>query len=154
MAFFQFKRKQLVHASIEEVWDFISSPANLKKITPEHMGFDITSEVQEKMYPGMIISYKVSPFPGYKTTWVTEITQVRDQEFFIDEQRVGPYNIWHHQHILGKAPNGSVRMKDIISYQPPMGFLGGLANPILIKPRLNQIFNFRREALIKLFGEP
>ena len=154
MPFYQFVQEQDIPASTSEVWDFISSPANLKIITPPEMGFDITNDVPDKMYPGMIITYKVSPFPMYTTNWVTEITQVRDQEFFIDEQRVGPYNIWHHQHILGKAPNGAVRMKDIISYQPPMGFLGGIANPILIKPRLNQIFDFRRQALIKMFGEP
>ncbi|MBT8229532.1 MAG: SRPBCC family protein, partial [Bacteroidia bacterium] len=93
MAFYQLNEKQFVPATIDEVWDFISSPANLKEITPDYMGFDITSkDLPEKMYPGMIISYKVSPLLGIKMTWVTEITQVRDKEFFIDEQRVGPYS--------------------------------------------------------------
>ena len=90
MPCFQFKRDQLINASLEEVWDFISSPENLKVITPDYMGFDINGDIPKKMYPGLIISYKVSPLLGIKTNWVTEITHVRDKEFFVDEQRVGP----------------------------------------------------------------
>ena len=92
---------------MEQVWDFMSSPRNLKKITPPYMGFDITNEpLPEKMYAGMIITYKVSPMFNIPMTWVTEITHVRDREYFVDEQRVGPYTIWHHQHLLEKIENG------------------------------------------------
>lgn len=152
MPFYQFVQEQDIPASIPEVWDFISSPKNLKVITPPEMGFEITNEVPEKMYPGMIITYRVKPFPFYSTKWVTEITQVKEHEFFIDEQRVGPYSIWHHQHFIQERQKGIVTMKDIISYQPPLGFLGGLANPILVKPRLKQIFNYREKALVEVFG--
>ena len=94
MAFYQYKQEQKVKASMEEVWDFISSPRNLKEITPDYMGFDITStDIPEKMYPGMIITYEVKPLLGIKTPWMTEITQVKELEFFIDEQRVGPYKL-------------------------------------------------------------
>lgn len=153
MAFYQKFQEQKIPATLEQVWDFMSSPANLKEITPDYMGFDITSkDLPEKMYPGMIISYKVSPLLGIKTTWVTEITHVKDHHFFVDEQRVGPYTIWHHQHILEPIDNG-VLMKDIISYVPPFGFLGAIANSIVIKKKLNEIFDYRHKAVIERFGK-
>ena len=152
MGFYQFKREQHIDRPIAEVWDFISSPRNLKHITPDSMGFDITSgELPEKMYEGMIISYKVSPLLGIKMTWVTEITKVRDGHYFVDEQRVGPYRIWHHQHFIEETETGTL-MKDIVSYQPPFGFLGAIANEILIKSKLEEIFNYRKQAVEKLLG--
>ena len=147
MGFYQFKREQILKTSKEEIWDFISSPKNLKEITPDSMGFDITSEqLSEKMYPGMIISYKVKPLFGIKTTWVTEITHVENQSYFVDEQRVGPYSIWHHEHILEEV-EGGIKMIDIISYKPPFGFLGNIANTLLIKNKLKQIFDYRFQVL-------
>lgn len=152
MAFYQFHQEQEIPATLEEIWGFISSPRNLKEITPDYMGFDITSEnLPEKMYPGMIISYKVSPLLGIKTDWVTEITQVRELEYFIDEQRVGPYNLWHHQHMIEPSDNG-VLMKDIVTYAPPLGFLGAIANQLFIKSKLNEIFDYRTIALNKKYG--
>lgn len=152
MGFYQFKREQHFEQPKEKLWEFISNPSNLKKITPESMGFDITSgELPEEMYAGMIISYKVSPLFGIKTTWVTEITQIKEQEFFIDEQRVGPYKIWHHQHHLKETETGTL-MYDIVSYQPPFGFLGNIANSLIIKKKLNEIFDYREKVLIEIFG--
>jgi ligand-binding SRPBCC domain-containing protein len=152
MAFYQFKREQKVNASLDEIWDFISSPSNLKEITPDYMGFDITSAgLAEKMYEGMIISYQVSPLFGIKTTWVTEITHVRDRNYFVDEQRVGPYSLWHHQHHIEEI-EGGVLMKDIVSYEPPFGFLGAIANTLIIENKLNEIFNYRTLALERKFG--
>ncbi len=150
MGFFQFKRTQTINRPITEIWDFISSPNNLKTITPDYMGFDITSESPEKMYEGLIISYKVSPMLGIRTTWVTEITHIKEHEYFVDEQRVGPYKIWHHQHHLEKTENGTL-MIDIVSYQPPFGFLGNIANSIIIKSKLNEIFNYRNKVLEELY---
>ena len=152
MAFFQLKKEQVVRASLNEVWDFISSPANLKEITPDHMGFDITSGgIPEKMYPGMIISYKVSPMLGIKLNWVTEITHVVHQNFFVDEQRIGPYKLWHHQHILEEKENG-ILMKDIVTYAPPFGVLGTMANQLFIKKQLEEIFDYRKKAVDRIFG--
>jgi len=152
MAFFQFKRQQEVATTLPEIWDFISSPRNLKEITPAYMGFDIiTEDLAEKMYPGMIISYKVSPLMGIKTDWVTEITQVRELEYFVDEQRIGPYNLWHHQHMLEPSEKG-VLMKDIVTYAPPFGILGRIANQLFIKNKLFEIFNYRTLALEKRYG--
>lgn len=153
MAFYQFKQEQFIPAIIDEVWDFISSPANLKEITPDYMGFDITSgDLPEKMYEGMIISYAVAPLLDIKTTWVTEITHIRNKEYFVDEQRVGPYALWHHQHFIEPKDNG-VLMKDIVSYAPPFGFLGAIANALMIRNKLKEIFEYRTVAIEKKFGE-
>jgi len=147
MAFYELKKNQFVPASMGEVWDFISSPANLKEITPDYMGFDIMSkDLPEKMYPGMIISYKVRPLFGIPMTWVTEITHVVEKKYFVDEQRVGPYALWHHQHFIEPYENG-VMMTDIVSYKPPMGFLGSLANAMIIRRQLESIFAYREKAL-------
>jgi ligand-binding SRPBCC domain-containing protein len=151
MGFYQFKQTQLFNNSVDELWDFISSPNNLKVITPDYMGFDITSEgLPDKMYEGMIISYIVSPLLGIKTTWVTEITQLQDKQYFVDEQRVGPYKIWHHQHFLEATPKGTL-MSDIVSYQPPFGYLGDMANSLIIEKKLQEIFSYRTKVLAKLF---
>jgi ligand-binding SRPBCC domain-containing protein len=153
MAFYQLYKTQKVNATIEEVWEFISSPENLKEITPNYMGFNITSKnLPKKMYAGMIISYKVSPLLGLKTNWVTEITHVRDKEYFVDEQRIGPYSIWHHQHLI-KPIKGGVLMTDIVTYQPPFGFIGAIANTLIIKKKLKEIFDYRFKAIVKKYGE-
>ena len=152
MAFYQLHKSQKVKASVDEVWDFISSPQNLKEITPDHMGFDIISEnLPDKMYPGMIICYLVKPLPIMKTKWVTEITQVEDQKYFVDEQRIGPYAMWHHQHFI-EPIEGGVIMRDIITYSPPFGFLGAIANALLIKKKLRLIFDYRFDAVERKFG--
>jgi len=152
MAFYQFIHEQLFHASVEEMWHFISAPKNLKEITPDYMGFEITTPyLSEKMYAGMIISYKVSPVLNFKVDWVTEITHVKENEFFVDEQRIGPYKLWHHQHHLIQMEDG-VLMRDIVTYQPPFGFMGALANKLLINKKLNEIFSYRKVVLEKKFG--
>jgi ligand-binding SRPBCC domain-containing protein len=152
MAFYQFRKQQKVNTSLTEIWEFISSPSNLKEITPEYMGFDITSKnLPNKMYAGMVISYAVKPLLGIKTTWVTEITQVIEKKYFVDEQRIGPYSLWHHQHIIEPIDNG-VLMTDIVSYKPPFGILGALANTLIIKNKLNEIFDFRTAAIEKRYG--
>lgn len=147
MGFYQFRREQVFPCKPEILWDFISSPANLAKITPPGMGFDIiTQPLPEKMYAGLIIAYRVKPFPGYTTTWVTEITQVAEGQYFVDEQRIGPYTLWHHEHIL--EPNGEgTLMRDIVSYKPPFGLLGDLTNYFFIRSKLQSIFNYRKSAM-------
>lgn len=151
MAFYQFQKEQFINASMEEVWNFISSPQNLKKITPKNMGFNIrTTNLPDKIYEGMIISYNVRPLLGIQTNWVTEITHIRDKSYFVDEQRVGPYKLWHHQHIILPKNNG-VLMKDIVSYQPPFGLLGKIANALVIRNTLNEIFDYRTKVLEKIY---
>jgi ligand-binding SRPBCC domain-containing protein len=153
MAFYQLEQTQKIPASIDAVWDFISSPMNLKEITPDYLGFLVTSNNNEiKMYPGMIITYKVSPLLGIKLSWMTEITHVKDKKYFVDEQRVGPYSLWHHQHKI-TAIEGGVLMTDIVTYQPPFGFLGAIANTLIIKSKLKEIFDYRTVAVEKRFGK-
>lgn len=151
MAFYQLKTEQFLPTDLDTAWDFISRPENLKRITPEHMGFTITSgTVPEFMYPGLIISYRIQPFPGIRLTWVTEITHIRDRVYFVDEQRAGPYALWHHEHALEPVPGG-VQMRDIVSYAPPLGPIGALAHALFIRRQLDAIFAHRRFALEQIF---
>ena len=116
------------------------------------MGFHILSGADRPMYAGQIIQYIVTPVLGIKTKWVTEITHVKDKEYFVDEQRFGPYALWHHKHFI-KEIAGGVEMEDIIDYKIPMGVIGQLAHPILVKPKLEEIFNYRTKKLEELFGK-
>ncbi|MBD0849349.1 SRPBCC family protein [Maribacter arenosus] len=134
-----------------KAWEFLSNPKNLATITPEHMGFHILSGGERDMFPGQIIQYKVIPFPGLSTRWVTEITHVLDGEYFVDEQRFGPYALWHHKHFLKTIPEGVV-MEDIIDLKLPFGPLGRLVYP-LIKKQLIKIFAYREQKLTELFGK-
>ena len=152
MAFYQLHKQQIIGASTDEVWNFISSPENLREITPDSMNFRILSEnLPEKMYPGMIIKYKVSPLQGLSMTWVTEITHVEEKRYFVDDQRMGPYAIWHHQHFLEPHENG-VLMTDIVSYKPPLGFFGSIANRLFIRRQLDKIFSYRERVITERFG--
>ena len=151
MKLYQLRSKQCLPITRQEAWEFLSNPRNLKIITPDHMGFHILSGDDRSMYPGQIIQYKVSPFPGYTTKWVTEITHVKKGEYFVDEQRFGPYALWHHKHFLKEIETG-VEMEDIIDYKIPFGIFGRLAHPVLVKRQLRQIFGYREQKLIELFG--
>jgi ligand-binding SRPBCC domain-containing protein len=146
--------KQRVPISMEKAWDFFSSPANLKTITPPYMGFEITSgfNADQKMYAGMIISYVVKPVLNIPMTWVTEITQVKHLHYFIDEQRFGPYTLWHHKHFFHEIPGG-VEMTDLVHYKLPLGFIGDMMNTLYVRKQLREIFDFRTQKLIDLFGK-
>ena len=146
------KTKQLVKSDIDTVWDFISSPKNLQTITPDYMSFVILSDPEEKMFPGQIIEYKVSPVIGIKLHWVTEITHVQAKEYFVDEQRFGPYAFWHHKHFLKETKEG-VEMYDEVHYKAPMGIVGRMANALFIKRQLKQIFDYRFGKIEELFNK-
>lgn len=146
------EQEQCIPISIGEAWDFFSSPHNLSKITPPEMGFIIHSGAEEKIYAGQVIRYTVKPLAGIPTTWVTEITQVNEPHYFIDTQLVGPYSQWHHQHFF-EAIAGGVRLRDIVHYQVPLGPVGDLLNSLLIRKRVEGIFEYRHQALLEMFGE-
>ena len=137
---------------MQEAWDFLSDPNNLKTITPDYMGFEIQSGADRAMYPGQIIEYLVSPVLGIKTKWVTEITHVQNLEYFVDEQRFGPYSLWHHKHFIKKI-EGGIEMEDIVHYKVPFGILGRVFHPILVKQKLKKIFEYRTKKLNELFGQ-
>lgn len=146
------EREQFLPISKEEAWNFFSSPKNLAKITPTSLGFKVHGEVPDAMYPGLFIEYTVSPLLGIPMKWVTEITHVSEGEYFVDEQRVGPYAIWHHEHFF-KAVEGGVLMRDVVHYKVPFGLLGVLVHPIIVRPKLEQIFLFRWQTNERLFGK-
>ena len=152
MKIYRLETVQKLPISQNEAWDFLSDPKNLKRITPDYMGFEILSGTADKMYDGQIIQYLVTPVMNIPTKWVTEITHVDEGNYFVDEQRFGPYSLWHHKHFLKPIPNG-VEMVDIIDYKIPLGILGQLVHPILVAPKLKQIFEYRKQALIELYGE-
>ena len=153
MPVYQFYKEQRIHTTVDEIWDFVSSPRNLKEITPDYMRFEITTaHMSDIMYPGMIISYKVSPVLGIKLPWVTEITHVSNKDFFVDEQRKGPYKMWHHEHRIIQTDDGLI-MTDLITYEPPFGVLGALANKLFIKKQLNDIFDYRKKIIDDKFNK-
>jgi len=141
--------EQIIQWPIEKAWDFFSSPLNLAKITPEKMGFTVTSKNLGKIYPGQIISYQVGILPFIKTNWVTEITHVRSPNYFVDEQRIGPYSMWHHEHMFEETEKGLL-MTDRVSYQIPFGIIGNFLTGGIIKKQLLEIFNYRISILNKL----
>lgn len=150
MSVFKIKQSQFLPISVETAWEFISNPRNLSDITPPDMKFEVTSEVPEKMYAGMIITYKVRPLFGIPVSWVTEITHVNEPDYFVDEQRFGPYSFWHHSHFI-KPVEGGVEMEDIVYYKLPFSFLGKLVQPLLVRRRLESIFSYRKSVLEKMF---
>jgi ligand-binding SRPBCC domain-containing protein len=147
---YQLKRTQFVKTDIKTCWDFFSRPENLKKITPEYMGFDIKVDLPEKMYEGLMIEYTVRPLFGIPMSWITEIKTVKENEFFVDEQRKGPYTIWHHEHHF-KAVEGGVEMTDIVSYELPLGILGRFAHWLFVRKQLESIFTYRFQKVDELF---
>lgn len=150
---YSIKTVQLLKTNMDEAWEFFSSPKNLQKITPQQLGFKIISQHHgEKMYPGQIIEYKVSPVLGIPLYWMTEITHVEDKKYFVDEQRFGPYLLWHHQHHFRETPEG-VEMTDIVHYKIPFWFLGDIAHALFVKRQLTKIFDFRYKAAEKLWGK-
>ena len=151
MKIYTLHKKQKLPISLEKAWEFLSSPKNLKTITPDYMSFNILSGAEKPMFAGQIIQYIVTPILGIKTKWVTEITHVKEGEYFVDEQRFGPYALWNHKHFI-KEIDGGVEMEDIIDYKVPMGILGQIVHPILVKPKLEEIFAYRQKKLIAFFG--
>jgi len=149
---YQLKSTQFIPASLAECWAYFSAPQNLKEITPPGMGFIIKTDLPEKMYEGMMIEYTVTPLFGIPMSWVTEIKTVKEGHFFVDEQRKGPYKIWHHEHHF-KEVEGGVEMTDIVSYELPFGLIGKFVHPIIVQPKLKQIFDFRTKKIDALFSK-
>jgi len=149
---YSIKTIQTIPVSLATAWDFFSSPANLKEITPGNLGFNIISKHHgDKMYAGQIIEYTVKPVLAIPVYWMTEITHVADQQYFVDEQRFGPYSMWHHQHHF-KAVEAGVEMTDIVHYKLPFWFLGDIANSLFVKNKLKSIFDFRYKIVEQRFG--
>ncbi len=151
MTIYTFKFRQKLAADLDEAWDFFSSPFNLAKITPS-LDFVITSDFssEQKMYPGILISYTVAPLFGIKMNWLTEITHIEEKNYFIDEQRFGPFALWHHQHHF-KEVTGGILMEDILSYAIPYGVIGKIANKIMVRNKVLEIFTIREMKIREIF---
>jgi ligand-binding SRPBCC domain-containing protein len=154
MSVYTIRREQRLPISLEKAWQFFSSPKNLSNITPAYMRFKILSDPEflEQAYPGQIITYTVRPILGIPLFWMTEITHVEKERFFVDDQRVGPYRIWHHQHHFEAIPGG-VKMIDLIHYQLPLGFLGTIAYHLFVRKQLEDVFDYRYQKLEEVFGK-
>ena len=144
-------REQLIPASLEELWEYFCDPKNLNTIMPPDMNFEILSGGDARMYEGQLIEYRVEFVRGLRSHWLTEIRHVRQCEYFVDEQRMGRYRFWYHEHAFESVPCGT-RMKDRVTYAVPMGFLGDILDHFWIAVRLKNIFEFRRKTIIELFG--
>ncbi len=149
---YSIKLVQAIPISLAQAWDYFSQPDNLKEITPPTMGFIVRSNHQgERMYPGQIIEYTVKPLFGISLYWMTEITHVAEQKFFVDEQRYRPYSLWHHQHHFKEIPGG-VEMTDIVHYKIPFWFFGDIANALFVKQQLKKIFDYRFKMIEEKFN--
>lgn len=152
MHYNKLERKQFIKVGIEKAWDFFSSPKNLQKITPEKMKFIITCDLPEKAYAGQIITYKVSPLLGIPINWMTEITNVEAPHKFVDNQLIGPYKLWHHQHHFETVPGGTM-MTDIVHYSISPFLLGGIADKLFVRRQLEDIFDYRYEQIEQYFNQ-
>ncbi len=148
---YMLKRTQLLPVDLQTAWQFFSDPRNLPVITPPDLGFEITSDLPERMYAGMVVTYRVTALAGIRVDWVTEITHVHEPGFFVDEQRFGPYRFWHHQHHFRAVERGT-EMVDLVAYLLPLQPFGQLAGPF-VRRRLDQIFDFRQQTLEAMFKE-
>ncbi len=152
MKIYTLNKKQKLPISLDTAWEFLCNPANLSKLTPSEMNMTIISGADRPMYAGQVLQYSVTPLAGIKTKWVSEITQFEDKKYFIDLQLYGPYAFWHHKHFI-KEIDGGVEMEDVIDYKVPLGILGQLVQPLIVKPKLEAVFNYRKMKLEELFGK-
>lgn len=153
MHVYRLHRTQILPVSLEAAWDFLCRPEHLRDLTPPGVGLTVTSHIPDRMYPGLIITYRLGLYSMFYFNWVTEITQAEPLSYFIDEQRSGPYRFWHHEHRL-RSVEGGVEMKDLIHYALPFGLLGRMVHAAIVKKQLNAIFDYRCEVLAERFGRP
>ncbi len=148
---YQLKRTQFIQADLQTCWKYFSAPANLHTITPNYIDFRVHTSVPEEMYEGLIIRYTIRPILRIPLTWISEIKTVKGETYFIDEQRKGPYKMWHHEHHF-KEVEGGVEMTDIISYIMPLGFIGKLVHWLFVRKQLEGIFDYRIKKVDELFN--
>lgn len=153
MSLHRLAARQFVPISLDEAWAFFSAPDDLAVMTPPSLNMQVTSHPPDEMYPGLIVTYTMSPLPvgPFRTEWVTEITHVQPKRFFVDEQRLGPYRFWHHQHHFREV-DGGTEVRDVVHYSLPFGPLGDIAHRFVVRPRLRAIFRYRRQVLVERFG--
>ena len=144
------KQEQFLPITLDEAWHFFATPKNLNEVTPDDMVFEITSELPDKMYEGLLIQYRLKPMLNIPIEWCTEITHIKQKEYFVDEQRKGPYNIWHHEHHFRAVPGG-VMMTDLLHYDIGKSVIGWMAGKLFVDNKVKTIFEYRRKALESQF---
>ena len=144
------KQEQFLSITLDEAWKFFASPKNLNEITPDDMVFEIISDLPETMYAGLLINYRLKPILNIPIDWCTEITHIKEKEYFVDEQRKGPYRIWHHEHQF-KTVEGGVLMTDILHYDIGKWFLGIIAGKLFVNKKVKRIFEYRYKILESYF---
>lgn len=152
MKLYKIATVQYIDTSVENCWDFFYSPKNLETITPDNMHFQIQDYDGKRMYDGQIITYTLKPLLGIKTSWVTEITACKENNYFVDIQRFGPYKLWHHKHFFERTENGGTKMTDIVHYALPLGILGRIMNRLVVENKLKNIFDYRYNKIEELFN--
>jgi ligand-binding SRPBCC domain-containing protein len=145
------RRTQVIEASLYDCWGFFANPSNLARITPPDLKLQLTQELPPVMYAGQFIESRVRPFPSLNFTWLTEITQIEEGRYFVDEQRLGPYRLWHHEHHFQALDENRTEMRDMIWYALSFSPFSELAQP-LIRSRLNQIFDYRERITTEIFS--
>jgi ligand-binding SRPBCC domain-containing protein len=146
------EREIVLNTDIETLWQFMATPANLNELTPPQLQFQIVSELPDKMYNGLMIQYLIKiPWFG-RWQWLTEIKHIRAGEYFVDEQRLGPYRLWHHQHLLEPVGADKTRMIDRVSYRLPFGMVGTLLHELWVKKLLDEIFTYRAQRMLQIFA--
>ncbi len=145
------KRQQIVPSSLDEVWAYFATPANLNEMTPSNMHFEIIHGGDGEMFQGQLIEYRVQFMPMIKSRWLTEIAHVVERSYFVDDQRVGPYTFWYHEHTFEALKNGT-QIQDQVTYQLPFGVIGDIVHALWVGPRLKSVFDFRQKIISELFG--
>lgn len=153
MAIHRLEKRQIIKATTEQCWAFFSNPRNLAEITPRSLDFRVvTPDLPSVIYRGLMIEYRVRPVAGIPLTWLSEITRVEQGKCFIDEQRVGPYRVWHHEHHFHPLDGGCIEVRDLLHYVLPFQWADFLFHPWLVRPQLDKIFSHREQAVAKKFG--
>jgi ligand-binding SRPBCC domain-containing protein len=140
------KQEQFLPITLDEAWQFFATPKNLNEVTPDNMVFEIISDLPDTMYEGMLINYRLRPMLNIPMNCCTEITHIQEKAYFVDEQRHGPYKMWHHEHHF-KAVTGGVLMTDILQYEIGKSVFGWLAGKLFVNKKVKTIFEYRQNAL-------
>ena len=145
------KQEQFLPITLDEAWQFFATPRNLNEVTPDDMVFEIVSDLPESMYAGLLINYRLKPMFNIPVDWCTEITHIKEKEYFVDEQRKGPYRIWHHEHHF-EVVEGGVLMTDLLHYDIGKSIFGWIAGKLFVDKKVKAIFEYRHNKLQTLFN--
>lgn len=152
-AIHRLERRQIIPVPPETAWAFFATPRNLQEMTPPELDFRVLWGGDEPMHAGQLIAYRIGVAPGVRLTWLTEITHVEPGHAFVDEQRRGPYRLWHHLHRFEPVAGGTACL-DRVAYELPFGPLGALGHALWVRRQLTRIFDFRAAFLVQRFGAP